>query len=284
MMTRSTWPLRAICTPLAPLSTAVGLEFLVQRKLLDQRLAQLGVVVDDQDLARRWTSCALRARRMPPLASNHLREVEHSGRKRKRLRPFDSIRKRHREGARDDASMPSSILNVFHVRAAAGLAHARLADRRAADRVRWHWAGAAFWPTSARATAARPAAATGCCGCGGGPDRGPRPGDRACRSGRFPADDAWCEDPADRRYNRPVRRSPLQPRRPARERDDHLYDLIIEIDHNTIAPHRARAAARCSSTSRVPGMTPTAGCVAHAGTTLLPPARPPWPHTRIDIR
>ena len=51
MITRSMWPLRAACTPLVPVSTDVGLEFLVQRKLLDQRLAQFGVVVDDQDLA-----------------------------------------------------------------------------------------------------------------------------------------------------------------------------------------------------------------------------------------
>ena len=50
-MTRSIWPALAACTPLVPLSTATDFEFLVQRKLLDQRLAQFGIVVDDQDLA-----------------------------------------------------------------------------------------------------------------------------------------------------------------------------------------------------------------------------------------
>ena len=51
MITRSIWPALAACTPLVPLSTAIDFEFLVQRELLDQRFAQLGIVVDDQDLA-----------------------------------------------------------------------------------------------------------------------------------------------------------------------------------------------------------------------------------------
>jgi L,D-peptidoglycan transpeptidase YkuD (ErfK/YbiS/YcfS/YnhG family) len=54
--------------------------------------------------------------------------------------------------------------------------------------------------------------------------------------------DAWCEDPADRRYNRPLRRSTNEPG-DGLHRADHLYDLIVEIDHNT----RPRvAAAPCS--------------------------------------
>src|SRR5260221_4945576 len=49
---------------------------------------------------------------------------------------------------------------------------------------------------------------------------------------RIHREDAWCEDPTDRRYNRPVRRGE------ARSGDrlwraDHLYDLIIELDHNS---------------------------------------------------
>ena len=50
-MTRSICPALAACTPLVPFSTAIGFEFLVQRELLDQRRAQLGIVVHDQDLA-----------------------------------------------------------------------------------------------------------------------------------------------------------------------------------------------------------------------------------------
>src|SRR5580658_3391488 len=39
--------------------------------------------------------------------------------------------------------------------------------------------------------------------------------------------DAWCEDPHDRRYNRPFRRSAREPGDRLR-RDDGLYDFIIE--------------------------------------------------------
>ena len=60
----------------------------MQRELLDQRLAQLGVVVDDQDLARVGHQSA------PGVPQ--LREVEHSGEKAQAPRAIDSIRKMHR--------------------------------------------------------------------------------------------------------------------------------------------------------------------------------------------
>src|SRR3954469_19299799 len=47
---------------------------------------------------------------------------------------------------------------------------------------------------------------------------------------RIAPDDAWCEDPADRRYDRSFKTAPGQAGDRLR-RDDHLYDLIIEIDH-----------------------------------------------------
>ena len=58
------------------------------------------------------------------------------------------------------------------------------------------------------------------------------------------SDDAWCEDPSDRNYNRLVK---LSPRNGADRltRDDHLYDLVLVLGHN------ARA-----------DLTPTAGCIA----------------------
>src|SRR6185437_16625085 len=45
-------------------------------------------------------------------------------------------------------------------------------------------------------------------------------------------DDGWCEDPGDRHYNQPVR---VPKGSPADRlwRNDRLYDLIVEIDHNT---------------------------------------------------
>jgi L,D-peptidoglycan transpeptidase YkuD (ErfK/YbiS/YcfS/YnhG family) len=73
-------------------------------------------------------------------------------------------------------------------------------------------------------------------------------------------DDAWCEDPRDRRYNQSFRRSANEPGDRLR-RDDGLYDMIVEIDHNT----RPRAAGRGSAVFihvARPGFAPTAGCVA----------------------
>src|SRR5437588_379223 len=49
------------------------------------------------------------------------------------------------------------------------------------------------------------------------------------------SEDGWCDDPADRRYNRPV---PL-PYAASHERlwrDDHLYDLLVVLDHNLAQP------------------------------------------------
>src|SRR5215831_684094 len=55
-------------------------------------------------------------------------------------------------------------------------------------------------------------------------DRLPRPA-TALPARRIGAQDAWCEDPDDRRYNRPIRLGPKSPGDRLR-RDDQLYDLI----------------------------------------------------------
>jgi L,D-peptidoglycan transpeptidase YkuD (ErfK/YbiS/YcfS/YnhG family) len=72
--------------------------------------------------------------------------------------------------------------------------------------------------------------------------------------------DAWCEDPADRRYNRPFGRSANEPGDRLR-RDDHLYDLIVEIDHNTRPRIAGRGSAVFIHLARE-GFGPTAGCVS----------------------
>lgn len=90
-------------------------------------------------------------------------------------------------------------------------------------------------------------------------DRGPRPRTLLPVRRISPAD-AWCEDPADRRYNRPFRRAPGE----AGDRlwrDDHLYDLIVEIDHNRRPRIGRRGSAVFIHLAR-PGFGPTAGCVA----------------------
>src|SRR3984885_6483139 len=77
---------------------------------------------------------------------------------------------------------------------------------------------------------------------------------------RIGPDDAWCEDPHHRRYNRAFRRSANEPGDRLR-RADGLYDMVIEIDHNTRPRMAGRGSAVFIHVAR-PGFAPTAGCVA----------------------
>ena len=99
---------------------------------------------------------------------------------------------------------------------------------------------------------------------------------------RITRDDGWSEDPADRHYNRPIRMTAGQPGDRLR-RDDHLYDFIIEIDHNTRPRVAGRGSAVFIHLAR-PGLAPTAGCIAmptaRLGFLLKKIAR----GSRIDIR
>jgi L,D-peptidoglycan transpeptidase YkuD (ErfK/YbiS/YcfS/YnhG family) len=90
-------------------------------------------------------------------------------------------------------------------------------------------------------------------------DRWPRPPTQLPTRPISPAD-AWCEDPSDRRYNHPFRRSANEPG-DRLWRDDRLYDIIIEIDHNTRPRIAGRGSAVFVHVAR-PGFAPTAGCIA----------------------
>ena len=90
-------------------------------------------------------------------------------------------------------------------------------------------------------------------------DRSPRPA-TLLPIRRIGANDAWCEDPADRRYNRAIKLSASQAGDRLR-RDDHLYDFMIEIDHNARPRVAGRGSAVFIHLAR-PGLAPTAGCVA----------------------
>ena len=129
--------------------------------------------------------------------------------------------------------------------------------------------------------AARRVAGFGCCGCGGGPT-GTLVRARSCRSAESRPDLAWCEDTTDRRYNRPFRRSANEPGDRLR-RDDHLYDFIIEIDHNTRPRIAGRGSAVFIHVAR-PDRGPTAGCVALDTKALQRLLGQVGPDTRIDIR
>lgn len=73
-------------------------------------------------------------------------------------------------------------------------------------------------------------------------------------------DDGWCEDPADRHYNQPVK-VPAASGADRLTRTDGLYDFIVEIDHNT-RPRVARRGSAVFIHVARPGFKPTAGCVA----------------------
>jgi L,D-peptidoglycan transpeptidase YkuD (ErfK/YbiS/YcfS/YnhG family) len=94
-------------------------------------------------------------------------------------------------------------------------------------------------------------------------------------------DDGWCEDPADPRYNRPVRLAHAS-RADRLKRIDDLYDFIVEIDHNT----RPRIAGRGSAVfihAARPAFAPTAGCVALEIGTLRRLLARLGPRTRIVV-
>lgn len=90
-------------------------------------------------------------------------------------------------------------------------------------------------------------------------DRLPRPA-TSLPIRRIGRPDAWSEDPSDRRYNRPFRRSANEPG-DRLWRDDGLYDIFIEIDHNTRPRVAGRGSAVFVHVAR-PGLAPTAGCIA----------------------
>ncbi len=111
--------------------------------------------------------------------------------------------------------------------------------------------------------------------------------DRHCRpQAKLPArpitpDDAWCEDPSSRHYNRPIRLEHDMPGDRLR-RDDHLYDYVVEIDHNT-RPRVARRGSAVFLHLARPGFQPTAGCVAMTRGSMLRLLRRLGKTTRIAI-
>jgi L,D-peptidoglycan transpeptidase YkuD (ErfK/YbiS/YcfS/YnhG family) len=92
---------------------------------------------------------------------------------------------------------------------------------------------------------------------------------------------AWCEDPADRRYNRAFRRSANEPG-DRLWREDRLYDLVIELSHNTRPRVAGRGSAVFVHVAR-PDRSPTAGCVALEANDLRRLLGRLGPHTWIDI-
>ena len=70
----------------------------------------------------------------------------------------------------------------------------------------------------------------------------------------------WCEVPADRNYNRPVR-MPYAASHETMKRRDELYDYCLVLDWNITPRRRNRGSAIFFHLAR-PDFTPTQGCVA----------------------
>lgn len=81
------------------------------------------------------------------------------------------------------------------------------------------------------------------------------------------ADDGWCDDTADPAYNRLVRR-PFASSHEIMWRDDHVYDLVVEVGYNDSPPIPGLGSAIFMHLAR-PDFSPTAGCVALAAADLL---------------
>ncbi|KJC44054.1 hypothetical protein UP09_16380 [Bradyrhizobium sp. LTSP885] len=93
--------------------------------------------------------------------------------------------------------------------------------------------------------------------------------------------DAWCEDPSDRRYNQPIRLDREQAG-DRLTREDHLYDFIVEINHNAAPRIAGRGSAVFLHLARS-NFSPTAGCVSMTKTSMLRLLRRMSPQTKIVI-
>ncbi|MGY2048057.1 L,D-transpeptidase family protein [Methylobacterium sp. JK268] len=94
--------------------------------------------------------------------------------------------------------------------------------------------------------------------------------------------DGWCDDPRDRRYNRPI---PLPAPGVSAERmwrEDGLYDLVLDLDYNRGPIRRGRGSAIFLHCAR-PGFLPTEGCVALRRADLRRLLARLGPRTRLTI-
>ncbi len=100
---------------------------------------------------------------------------------------------------------------------------------------------------------------------------------RASRPG-----DGWCDDPRDRRYNRPIALPAPGISAERMWREDGLYDLVIDLDYNRGPIRPGRGSAIFLHVAR-PGFLPTEGCVALRRPDLQRLLRRVGPRTRMRI-
>jgi L,D-peptidoglycan transpeptidase YkuD (ErfK/YbiS/YcfS/YnhG family) len=90
-------------------------------------------------------------------------------------------------------------------------------------------------------------------------DRVPRPR-TALPIAAIRPDLGWCDDPADRNYNRPVR-LPYAGRHERLWRNDRLYDVVVVLDFNLARPRPGAGSAIFLHVAS-PDLAPTEGCIA----------------------
>jgi len=112
------------------------------------------------------------------------------------------------------------------------------------------------------------------------PDRLSRP-DTGLLAVPLRPDDGWCDDPADPLYNRPVRTSyPASHER--LWRDDHVYDIIVELSHNQ-APVIAGAGSAIFFHLARANYEDTEGCIALDLPAMLQVLAKSRPGTTLEI-
>lgn len=93
--------------------------------------------------------------------------------------------------------------------------------------------------------------------------------------------DGWCDDPASGQYNRSVN-LPFSGSHEKLWRDDHVYDLVVEIGYNDDPPVSGLGSAIFLHLAR-PDWSGTEGCVALARDDLLEVLKAVGPTSRIHI-
>ena len=100
-------------------------------------------------------------------------------------------------------------------------------------------------------------------------------------SRRLRADDGWCETAGDRNYNRMVR-MPYPASHERMMREDHLYDIVVELSHNECPRVQGHGSAVFFHLRRPDG-GPTAGCIAISADDMKRLLQRCGPRTRIVI-